>query len=108
MQNYIIREHLIMSEKIRDENIDTLFRAIRTLKDEEECYKFFEDLCTVSEIKEMSKRLLAAKLLNENCIYTDIAKRTGLSTATISRVNRSLRYGNDGYTMILERLCEEK
>lgn len=96
-----------MSGKIRDENIDTLFKAILSLKDIDECYDFFEDVCTVSEIKEMSKRLLAAKLLSENCIYTDIAKRTGLSTATISRVNRSLKYGNDGYTRMLERLAEE-
>ena len=97
-----------MSEKIKDENIDTLFRAILSLKDIQECYDFFEDVCTVSEIKEMSKRLLAAKLLSENCIYTDIAKRTGLSTATISRVNRSLKYGNDGYMLMLERLSKEE
>ena len=97
-----------MSEKIRDENIDTLFKAILSLENTEECYNFFEDICTVSEIKEMSKRLLAAKLLSDNCIYTDIAKRTGLSTATISRVNRSLKYGNDGYTVVLERLYGEK
>ncbi|MDD6265820.1 MAG: YerC/YecD family TrpR-related protein [Clostridia bacterium] len=97
-----------MSEKIKDENIDTLFRAILSLKDIQECYDFFEDVCTVSEIKEMSKRLLAAKLLSENCIYTDIAKRTGLSTATISRVNRSLKYGNDGYMRMLERLSKEE
>ena len=82
-----------MSDKIRDENIDYLFKAILSLKDERECYNFFEDLCTVSEIKEMSKRLLAA---------------TGLSTATISRVNRCLKYGNDGYTTVLERLGDGK
>ena len=97
-----------MSEKIKDGNIDVLFEAILSLKNTEECYNFFEDICTVSEIKEMSKRLLAAKLLSDNCIYTDIAKRTGLSTATISRVNRSLKYGNDGYTMVLERLYGDK
>jgi len=93
-----------MSDKIKDENIDYLFKAILSLKDEKECYNFFEDLCTVSEIKEMSKRLLAARLLSDNCIYANIAKQTGLSTATISRVNRCLKYGNDGYTTVLERL----
>ena len=93
-----------MANKIKDENIDYLFEAIRSLESEEECYAFFEDLCTVSEIKEMSKRLLAARLLSENCIYSDIAKRTGLSTATISRVNRCLKYGNDGYQTVLARV----
>ena len=93
-----------MSNKIKDENVDYLFAAIRSLKTDEECYNFFEDLCTVSEIKEMSKRLLAARLLSENCIYSDIAKKTGLSTATISRVNRCLKYGNDGYQTVLDRL----
>ncbi|HHW23836.1 MAG TPA: YerC/YecD family TrpR-related protein [Bacillota bacterium] len=97
-----------MSEKIRDENTDFLFRAILTLENIEECYKFFEDLCTVSEIKEMSKRLKAAKMLRENYIYTDIAQETGLSTATISRVNRCLKYGSDGYIMVLERLERER
>ena len=97
-----------MSEKIRDENTDFLFRAILTLENIEECYKFFEDLCTVSEIKEMSKRLKAAKMLRENYIYTDIAQETGLSTATISRVNRYLKYGSDGYIMVLERLERER
>ena len=95
---------LEMSNKIKDENVDYLFAAIRSLKTDEECYSFFEDLCTVSEIKEMSKRLLAARLLSENCIYSDIAKKTGLSTATISRVNRCLKYGNDGYQTVLERV----
>lgn len=97
-----------MSEKIRDENTDFLFRAILTLENLDECYKFFEDLCTVSEIKEMSKRLKAARMLRENYIYTDIAQETGLSTATISRVNRCLKYGSDGYVMVLERLERER
>ncbi len=91
-----------MANKIKDKNVDYLFAAIRSLQTEEECYNFFEDLCTVSEIKEMSKRLLAARLLSENCIYSDIAKKTGLSTATISRVNRCLKYGNDGYQTVLD------
>ena len=97
-----------MSNKLKDENVDYLFAAIRSLQSEEECYSFFEDLCTISEIKEMSKRLLAARLLSENCIYSDIANKTGLSTATISRVNRCLKYGNDGYQTVLERVPAKK
>lgn len=92
------------NEKIRDERTDFLFQAILELQDIDECYSFFEDLCTVAELQEMSKRLLAAKLLKNNHVYTDIAEQTGLSTATISRVNRCLKYGNDGYISILERL----
>ena len=96
-----------MKEKMKDEKIDLLFQSILSLKTVEECYDFFEDLCTVPEIQEMSRRLYAAKLLSENCIYTDIAERTGLSTATISRVNRCLKYGADGYTTVLARLKGE-
>lgn len=90
--------------KIHDEKIDYLFKGILTLESVEECYSFFEDLCTVAELQEMSKRLLAAKMLKDNYIYTEIAERTGLSTATISRVNRCLKYGSDGYITVLERL----
>lgn len=97
-----------MSDKIRDENTDYLFRAILTLDSLDECYKFFQDLCTVSELKEMSKRFKAARMLRDNYIYTDIAKETGLSTATISRVNRCLKYGNDGYVTVLERMERER
>lgn len=92
------------NEKFRDERIDYLFRAILTLESVEDCYAFFEDLCTVAEIQEMSRRLLAAKLLREDKVYTEIAAETGLSTATISRVNRCLRYGSDGYLDALEKL----
>lgn len=87
-----------------DENIDYLFRGILSLKSIDECYDFFEDLCTYKEILEMSRRLRAAKMLSDEKIYTEIAEITGLSTATISRVNRSLRYGNDGYKLVLDRL----
>ncbi|MFA6947844.1 MAG: YerC/YecD family TrpR-related protein [Eubacteriales bacterium] len=97
-----------MAHKIKDEKIDFLFKAILSLQDDEECYNFFEDLCTVSELQEMSKRLFAAKLLSDNHIYNDIAEQTGLSTATISRVNRCLKYGNDGYLAILERMEKRK
>lgn len=93
-----------MKNKIRDEKIDYLFKGILSLSTVDECYSFFEDLCTVSELQEMSKRMLAAKMLNENFIYSEIAAKTGLSTATISRVNRCLKYGSDGYVTILERL----
>ena len=97
-----------MNEKLKDDKTDFLFKAILSLQNEEECYNFFEDLCTVSELKEMSKRFYAAKLLNENRIYNDIAEETGLSTATISRVNRCLKYGKDGYALMLERLENKK
>ena len=93
-----------MSNKIRDEKLEFLLRGILTLNSIDECYHFFEDLCTVSELQEMSRRLLAAKMLKDNYIYTEIAQQTGLSTATISRVNRCLKYGSDGYLRILERL----
>ena len=92
------------NEKFRDERIDYLFRAILTLESVDDCYAFFEDLCTIAEIQEMSRRLLAAKLLREDKVYNEIAAQTGLSTATISRVNRSLNYGNDGYDMVFERV----
>ena len=97
-----------MASKIKDEKLDFLFQAILTLENVEDCYSFFEDLCTVSELQEMSRRLYAAKLLSENCIYTDIAERTGLSTATISRVNRCLKYGADGYVTVLSRMKNEE
>ena len=93
-----------MSDKIRDEQTDFLFKAILTLSDRDECYAFFEDLCTVSEIREMAKRLTAARMLNKNYIYSDIAEQTGLSTATISRVNRCLKYGSDGYAAVIPRI----
>lgn len=97
-----------MDTKIRDAETDYLFKAILSLNSLEECYAFFEDLCTVSEIKEMSKRITAARMLNENYIYSTISEKTGLSTATISRVNRCLKYGNDGYSEILKRIERRK
>ena len=96
-----------MNEKMKDEKMEMLMRAILSLETEEECSNFFEDLCTVPELQEMSRRLYAARLLSENCVYTDIAERTGLSTATISRVNRALKYGADGYVSVLSRLKDE-
>lgn len=93
-----------MNDKIIDEKMKYLFKAVLSLENEEECANFFEDLCTVAELQEMSKRLTAAKMLSENSIYNDIADSTGLSTATISRVNRCLKYGNEGYKTVLDRL----
>lgn len=93
-----------MNSKIRDENTDRLFKAILELKNIEECYNFFEDICTVSEIKALAQRLEVAGMLQEGRTYTEISEKTGASTATISRVNRCLNYGADGYRMILDRL----
>ena len=97
-----------MFKTLMDDNVKLLFDAILTLETEEDCLAFFEDLCTVKELTEMSRRLRAAQLLDNNTIYTDIAEQTGLSTATISRVNRCLKYGSDGYTRVLARLAEQK
>ncbi len=93
-----------MNSKIKDESVDFLFKAILSLKTEEECYNFFEDLCTVPEIKAMSQRLVVAHMLSTKCVYSDIVARTGASTATISRVNRSLNYGCDGYELVFNRM----
>ena len=96
-----------MNNKIADKNIDFLFDAILALETKEECYDFFEDLCTVQELKTLSQRIAVAKMLSEKCVYTDIVSETGASTATISRVNRSLQYGCDGYDKIFERISEK-
>ncbi len=96
-----------MNSKIKDRNIDYLFNAILKLKTVDECYSFFEDLCTVQELKSISQRLYVAKLLTDKHVYNDIVEMTGASTATISRVNRTLHYGNDGYQVIFERLAED-
>ena len=95
-----------MTDKIKDENIDFLFECILKLESVEECYAFFGDLCTVAELKEISKRMKAARMLKESAVYSTIVKETGLSSATISRVNRSLKYGNDGYDIVFKRLEE--
>ncbi len=93
-----------MPNRKPDENTEYLIRGILTLQTPEECLSFFEDLCTISELTEMSRRLQAARMLSDNCVYSEIAAKTGLSTATISRVNRCLKYGSDGYLTVLERL----
>ena len=93
-----------MHEKIKDPNVDFLFKAILELKNMDECYDFFEDLCTVTELKALSQRIVVAKMLSEKQVYSEIVNKTGASTATISRVNRSLNYGCDGYEKIFERI----
>ncbi len=96
-----------MSLKIQDENIDLLFKAVLELQSYDECCDFFEDLCTVTELKSISQRIRVAKMLRDKCVYSDIVKATGASTATISRVNRSLQYGSNGYEVLFQRI-EEK
>ena len=89
-----------MNKKIKTEAVDHLFDAILSLQSKEECYAFFEDLCTVNELLSLSQRFEVAAMLKEGKTYLDIAEKTGASTATISRVNRSLNYGNDGYELV--------
>lgn len=96
-----------MNSKIKDEMTDKLFEAILLLKNTDECYNFFEDICTISEIKALAQRLEVAKMLKTGKTYTEISDKTGASTATISRVNRCLNYGADGYRMILDRLNKD-
>ncbi|MGN0369422.1 MAG: YerC/YecD family TrpR-related protein [Butyrivibrio sp.] len=97
-----------MSKNIHTEAVDHLFDAVLSLESKEECYAFFEDVCTVNELISMSQRYEVAKMLREGKTYLDIAEKTGASTATISRVNRSLNYGNDGYDMVFARLYGDK
>jgi TrpR-related protein YerC/YecD len=93
-----------MNKKIQTPAVDHMFEAILTLKDKEECYRFFEDLCTVNELLSISQRYEVASMLKSGNTYLEIAEKTGASTATISRVNRSLIYGNDGYEMVFARI----
>lgn len=90
--------------RLKNEFSDELFEAILTLETQEECYRFFEDLATVSELQALSQRVVVAKMLEQDETYADIAKATGASTATISRVKRCLNYGADGYKMVLDRM----
>lgn len=93
---------------IKNEMTDHFFEAVLTLETVDECYKFFEDVCTIKEIKALSQRLEVAKMLKAKRLYSDIVAETGASTATISRVNRSLTYGSDGYDIVLKRIDENK
>ena len=91
-----------MKGDVRDARMEFLFKGILTLNSVEDCYHFFTDLCTPFELQEMAQRMQAAKMLKDGLIYSEIAERTGLSMATISRVNRCLRYGEQGYHRVLE------
>ena len=97
-----------MNSKLKDEHMDDLFKAILTLENVDECYAFFEDLCTVLELKAVSQRMQVAKMLVSKNVYSDIVSTTGASTATISRVNRTLNYGSDGYALVFKRLKEKE
>lgn len=94
--------------RLKSREADDLFEAMLTLETLEECYRFFEDLCTVKEIKAMSQRFEVAKLLLKKKTYSEIEESTGASTATISRINRTLQFGADGYTAVLDRLAEKE
>lgn len=98
---------MAINEKLRDPHTDSLFQAILSLRTVEECYQFFEDIATVSEIRALAQRLEVAKMLDAGMTYEDIVAATGASTATISRVKKCLHYGADGYRMVLERMKEE-
>ncbi len=93
-----------MNKKLHTEAVDRLFDAILSLQNREECYSFLEDVCTVNELLSLAQRFEVASMLRERKTYMEIAEKTGASTATISRVNRSLNYGNDGYDMVFERI----
>nr|WP_090885859.1 YerC/YecD family TrpR-related protein [Evansella caseinilytica] len=95
-------------DKLRGRELDQLFEAIMSLKDLEECYQFFDDLCTMNEIQSLAQRLEVARMLMEGSTYQKIEKDTGASTATISRVKRCINFGNDGYKFTLERVKENK
>ncbi len=97
-----------MNTKLKDTGVEFLFEAILALETKEECYNFFEDLCTVPELKAMSQRLAVAKMLSEKKVYSEIVSETGASTATISRVNRSLNYGCDGYELVFKRMHDQQ
>lgn len=96
-----------MNKKIKSELVDRLFQCILSMETVEECYQLFEDLCTVNEIQAIAQRMEVAVMLNAKKTYVEIAEKTGASTATISRVNRSLNYGNDGYELVFSRLNKE-
>ncbi len=93
-----------MGKSVRTQAVNELFEAILTLENKEECFDFFEDVCTVNELLSLAQRFEVAKMLKEGHTYMEVAEKTGASTATISRVNRSLNYGKDGYEMVFSRM----
>ena len=96
-----------MNSKLKELEVENLFEAILCLENMEECYNFFEDLCTITELRAMAQRFQVARMLDQGQIYSDIVRETGASTATISRVNKCLIYGTDGYRMVLDRAKDE-
>ena len=98
----------MINSKLKDDLTDQLCDAVLSLQSQEECYQFFEDICTISELKALSQRLAVARMLQGGHIYDDIVARTGASTATISRVKRCLNYGADGYKIVLDRIPADK
>jgi TrpR-related protein YerC/YecD len=99
-----VSRRAVVNPKLRDPDTDALFRAVLQLRTPEECYRFFEDLCTIGELKALAQRFAVARMLADGRTYEQIAERTGASSATVSRVRRFLSYGADGYTLVLERL----
>ncbi len=97
-----------MDERLLDPLTDQLFKGILSLERVQECYSFFEDLCTVGELKSLSQRLEVARMLKKGCKYEEIVERTGVSSATISRVKKSLHYGANGYHLVLGRISEQE
>ena len=97
----------MMNKKIKTPAVEKLFEAILSLENMDECFDFFEDICTINELLSLSQRFEVARMLREQRTYLEIAEQTGASTATISRVNRSLNYGNDGYDMVLRRMDKD-
>lgn len=93
-----------MNPKLQSEDVDILYEAISLIESKEEFYNFFEDLCTVTELQSLAHRFSVAKMLSDGCTYLDISEKTGASTATISRINKCLSYGADGYNVILSRM----
>ncbi len=96
-----------MNARLKNMNLDLLFNAVLQLESYEECCNFFDDLCTVQELRALSQRIEVAQMLTEGKVYSDIVAATGASTATISRVNRSLNYGSDGYRVIFDRMKKD-
>lgn len=98
----------IVDSKLKNPELDLFFEAVLSLETIEECYNFFEDVATINEIKALAQRIHVAKLLSQKKVYTEIAEKTGASTATISRVNKCLNYGTGGYSLVLNRIEENK
>lgn len=97
-----------MNKQAKKPRNEEMYKAILTLKTVDECINFFDDLCTITELQAMEQRYQVASLLNKGCIYNEILEKTGASSATISRVNRSLQYGQDGYACVFKRLADQE